>query len=82
MPNPSRELINHEKIHLKQALELLVFPFYTWYVGLYGWYRLQGKTAYEAYHALCFEREAYAHEHDLDYLKRRKRWAFWHYLKK
>ena len=25
-------LLNHEKIHLKQQLELLILPFYLWYV--------------------------------------------------
>jgi hypothetical protein len=24
--------VNHEKIHLRQQLELLVLPFYVWYI--------------------------------------------------
>lgn len=49
-------LINHERIHLLQQLELLVLPFYVWYlVALWR----------KGYHGIGFEREAYANDHDL-----------------
>lgn len=69
-------LINHEQIHLQQQLELLILPFYTWYIFEYGFYRLTGKKHQEAYRSICFEKEAYQNEHDMNYLKTRKRWSY------
>lgn len=69
--------MHHERIHLCQQLELLVVPFYLWYVLEYGWFRfLKKQTHSQAYHALRFEREAYAHDDDPDYLLSRPLWAF------
>lgn len=69
-------LINHEKIHLKQAEELLVIPFYIAYLLNYlvnlAIYR-QHNTAYLN---IVFEREAYANECNLMYTRHRRRW-FW-----
>ncbi|WP_338424041.1 hypothetical protein [Galbibacter pacificus] len=52
-------LINHERIHLKQQVELLILPFYLlylmeWLIGLcyYG-------NFVEAYRNISFEKEAY-----------------------
>tara|TARA_R110000787_G_scaffold282235_1_gene394003 strand:+ start:5270 stop:5653 length:384 start_codon:yes stop_codon:yes gene_type:complete len=68
--------INHEKIHLRQQLELLIIPFYIWY-GLEFLIRLAiYKDRYQAYRNISFEREAYKNEKDLDYLKRRSFWEF------
>ena len=68
--------INHEKIHLRQQLELLIIPFYIWY-GLEFLIRLaKYKDRYQAYRNICFEREAYQNEKDLDYLKKRSFWKF------
>lgn len=64
-------LINHEKIHLKQQIELLVLPFYVWYLVEYF---LKG------YMGISFEKEAYHNDHNLDYLKKRKRFGFLLYL--
>lgn len=67
----SRILINHEKIHLRQQLELLIVPFFVLY-GLEFLYRLiQYKNWGLAYLNLSFEREAYTNEKDLNYLKSR-----------
>lgn len=74
-------LINHEKIHLKQQLELLVVFFYFWYVIEYCVHYFRLKDGDKAYRSISFEREAYAYEHDFDYIKRRKLWSFCHYLK-
>jgi len=72
--------INHERIHLKQQLELLILPFYLWY-GLEFLLRLLTyKNHLKAYKNISFEREAYSKEADLHYLKRRKPWAFIMYL--
>lgn len=76
----SKTFINHEKIHLRQQLELLVIPFYIWY-GLEFFIRLlQYKNWHRAYVNISFEREAYTNEFDLEYLNRRKFWSFFKYL--
>jgi len=76
----NRVLVNHEKIHLKQQLELLIVFFYLWYVLEYYYHFLRLKNAHQAYLAISFEREAYANEHDLNYLQKRKFWGFWKYF--
>lgn len=63
--------LNHEKIHIRQQLELLVFPFFIWY-GIEFLIRLvQFKNISIAYKNISFEREAYSKEKDLHYLKQR-----------
>jgi hypothetical protein len=72
----NKVFINHEKIHLRQQLELLILPFYIWYL-----FRLvQFKDRKIAYYNISFEREAYANEKNLHYLKQRSFWSFWKYL--
>lgn len=73
-------LINHEKIHLQQQAELLIIPFYIWYLLEYLIYRLKGYNKHAAYHSISFEREAYEHEHDLNYLEHRPWFGFKKYL--
>jgi cytochrome bd-type quinol oxidase subunit 2 len=72
--------INHEKIHLRQQIEMLVIPFYIWYVMEYLFRMFQYKNRREAYRNISFEREAYANEKDLDYLKKRPFWRFLNYF--
>jgi hypothetical protein len=74
-------LVNHEKIHLRQQLELLVLPFFVWYFVEYAVRLLQYKNANLAYRNISFEREAYANERHLDYLKRRPFFSFLNYLR-
>jgi len=76
----NKVLINHEKIHLRQQLELLVIFFYIWYVVEYYFWLLKLKNPQKAYRRISFEREAYAMEHDLNYLKKRRIWAFSKYF--
>ena len=71
-------LINHEKIHLRQQAELLVFPFFLWYFTEFLCNFAQTRNWPLSYRAICFEKEAYANENNLDYLKQR---AFWQFLK-
>ena len=78
----NKTLVNHEKIHLKQQLELLIIFFYLWYVIEFFYWCLRLKNNYMAYRYICFEREAYAMEDDLNYLETRKLWSFWKYLGK
>lgn len=70
----SSELINHERIHTAQMRELGYLFFYILYV--IEWvFRLFLKG--NAYRMLSFECEAYENERDLEYLKRRRRFAMW-----
>lgn len=64
------ELINHERIHLRQQIEMLIIPFYIWYlIELYT----------KGYEQNKFEREAYGNDKNLDYLKTRKPYSFLKY---
>ncbi|AWG20097.1 hypothetical protein FFWV33_00470 [Flavobacterium faecale] len=73
--------VNHEKIHLKQQLELFILPFFIWYLLEYLLRLVQYKNAFLAYKNISFEREAYANESDLDYLNRRKLYSFLSYFR-
>jgi len=73
-------LIRHETIHLKQAAELLVVPFYLMYLFNYIVNRMKYKGHYRAYYEIVFEREAYRNERETDYLSVRKLWAWRHYF--
>jgi DMSO/TMAO reductase YedYZ heme-binding membrane subunit len=77
----NKVLINHEKIHIRQQLELLVLPFFVWYFVEYAVRLLQYKNANLAYRNISFEREAYANELDLDYLETRTYFSFLKYLR-
>jgi hypothetical protein len=78
-PNPGPTLINHERIHLRQQLELGILLFYLWYVIEYGIRRIQYRDHYTAYRNISFEREAFANDQNLTYLKTRSFWEFWRY---
>lgn len=77
---PSEVFLNHERIHLKQQLEMGLVIFYGWYLTEYFIRYLQYKNRYLAYLHISFEREAYANEHDLGYLKKRRFCAWRKYL--
>lgn len=72
-------LLNHERIHLRQQLELLIVFFYVWYAVefLLKWYKYGNRLI--AYKNISFEREAYTNEANLSYLKNRGLWRFWKY---
>lgn len=69
-------LMNHEYIHLSQALELLVLPFYILYILEFLLRFIYYRNFQRAYKNISFEREAYKNEADLHYLKTRKLWSF------
>lgn len=68
--------INHEKIHLRQQVELLLVFFYLWYglEFLLRWLKYGNRR--KAYLNISFEREAYWHEGHFDYLKYRRIFGF------
>lgn len=75
------QILNHEKIHLRQQLELLIFPFYVLYLINYIINLLRYKKHHLAYRKIRFEQEAYQHENDLNYLKNGN-WFGWLILNK
>ena len=71
------DLIQHERIHTAQMLELFVVGFYLWYVV--EWLvrlPLPGR----AYTHIAFEREAYENMNNPNYLLHRHRFAWMKYL--
>lgn len=84
-------LLNHEGIHWEQQKELLIVGFYLLYVLFFiaelvrcafdksrgthadGRHRSPWKRAYRS---IAFEREAYSHEGDGQYIKNRKKYAW------
>lgn len=73
-------LINHERIHLRQQLELLILPFYFLYITEWLLRTLLYFDSYKAYQNISFEREAYQNELNMEYLSERKRFSFIKYL--
>ncbi|WP_410221834.1 hypothetical protein [Pedobacter sp.] len=71
-----RVLVNHEKIHFRQQLELLILFFYLLYLGFYLFNLLRYKKHALAYSQIPFEKEAYQKELDMNYLKNRT-FCFW-----
>lgn len=74
-------LINHEKIHLKQQLELLIAPFYFFYLFNYLINVFKYASHHQSYLNIVFEKEAYANEHDLAYLSKRRCFAWLKWMK-
>ena len=71
-------LRNHESIHWKQQMEMLILPFYLWY--LIEWFiRLFMKG--DAYRNISFEREAFYYQRDENYLSKRKKFTWLKFLK-
>jgi hypothetical protein len=73
-------LLNHERIHLRQQLELLIIPFYLWYGFEFLIRYAKLKNWDKAYRAISFEREAYANEANFNYLENRSLWSFLGYF--
>ena len=72
--------LNHEKIHLRQQIEMLILPFYMWYLLEFLLRCAKTGDSKIAYRSISFEVEAYEKESDLSYLKNRKNWSFLTYL--
>jgi hypothetical protein len=73
-------LINHERIHLKQQIELLWIGFFVWYFIEFLFRFYQYQNWHKAYLNISFERECNRHETDLNYLKNRKMFGFFDFL--
>lgn len=68
-------LLNHERIHCRQQRELGYILFFIIYLLEWLWHLLRLRNKHLAYRAISFEREAYLHQQNLNYLQRRPLWA-------
>lgn len=84
-------VVRHESIHWEQQKELAIVGFYVLYVLMFIWellrcilnhsrgIRTDGRhrsTWKLAYRGIIFEREAYTHENEPEYLSIRSSWAW------
>lgn len=76
----NKVVVNHERIHIRQQVELLVLPFYVWYFVEFLVRLIAYKNRSKAYRNISFEREAYVNETDLEYVQKRSFWRFLYYL--
>jgi len=77
----NEDTIWHEKIHLRQQVELAIIGFYLLYGAfwLYNFIKLRDKEA--AYYAIPFEKEAYAASSGGEtYLSKRQNYAWINFL--
>ena len=69
--------LNHERIHARQQIEMLLLPFYLWYGIEYLVRLVQHRfKSKEAYFAISLEREAYQNQDDPSYLDRRQAYCW------
>ena len=77
--NITPSLLNHERIHTRQMLEMLFVFFYLWYVVEWGGrYFMKGR----AYTNISFEREAYMNQTNYAYVLSRIPYSWVKYLRK
>lgn len=77
--NLSPRTRNHEgNIHWPQQMELLIIPFYIFY--LLEWLIKIPFYGKKAYQNISFEREAYHFDDDLDYKNKRRPYASFKYI--
>lgn len=73
-------LLNHEKIHLRQQIEMLLVPFFVVYLIHYLINLIKFRSYGRAYRNICFEREAFSNEEDSGYLNSRRFWSWLRYF--
>ena len=71
--------INHERIHTAQMKELLFIGFYLWY---FTEWLVRLCMRGNAYYNIGFEREAYRHMYEYDYLRHRRPYAWWYEMRR
>lgn len=64
--------LNHERVHLRQQKELWLLGFYFLYILYWFKNRVSGMSSNKAYFNIPFEKEAYQHQEDMNYLSSRK----------
>jgi len=73
-----KDIIQHESIHWKQQMEMLILPFYIWY--LIEWF-IRLFINVDVYRNISFERESYENEDIPEYINNRKSYSWIKYLK-
>jgi hypothetical protein len=76
----NKAMEQHERIHLRQQLEMLIVPFYLWYGIEYLVKLIKYRTHIDAYLSISFEQEAYNWQKWPDYLKTRKPYHWIRYV--
>lgn len=66
----------HEYIHTMQQKEMLYVFFYIWYAVEWLIRLIQYRNLYRAYINILYEKEAYRHQTDASYPKKRKHYAW------
>ena len=74
------QFLNHERIHLRQQIEMLVLPFFIWYALEFLIRYWNYRNWVLAYRSISFEQEAYRNECVRNYLNERKFWNFVRYI--
>lgn len=75
-------LLNHEAIHRSQQAEITLIGFVLIYIiewlilAIWGVVKGEDNPGMNSYRAIRFEKEAYAYEGDINYLKTRKEFAW------
>lgn len=64
--------IQHESIHWAQEKEMLIIPFFLWYVIEFFIRLIIYRDWNKAYRNISFEQEAYTNQEDSKYIKNRK----------
>lgn len=72
--------INHEKIHIHQQLELLVIPFFIFYLIEFVVRYVQFGDWETAYYNISFEKEAYDNQENMGYISHKSFWSFIDYV--
>jgi len=70
----------HETIHFQQFFELAFVGFPILYYGFWLLNLLKGDDRESAYYNIPFEKEAYYNDADENYLSKRKRFSWIHYI--
>lgn len=68
---------NHKAIHTAQMKELFYISFYLIYAAEFLYHLVRKRNWQKAYHAISFEREAFANESNYHYLDNRESFAQW-----
>ena len=72
--------IQHENIHWTQEKEMLIIPFFLWYVIEFFIRLIIYRNWNKAYKNISFEQEAYNNQEDSEYIKNRKHYNWIKYL--
>ena len=76
----TKALVNHERIHIAQQIEMFWLFFFVIYVLEFIIKLFVYRSWYKAYKNISFEREANRNEDNFEYLLERDTWDWIHYV--